>query len=128
MSHPYYHAKGSARRFGGQPEDYVPVHEWFDQTKAHLPDARHRAILHSSFGIFLAQQVFGEIVVRASDGKPVPTRLIGEQHVLEDLGRIPTVQDWLGELPLRSWMLKGTQPLAAIDEGQLPSPPSRRVE
>ena len=58
--------------------------------KAHLPDVRHRAVLHSSFGIFLGQQVFGEVIVRKSDGAEVPTRLLGEQHVLEDLGFIPT--------------------------------------
>lgn len=112
MSHPYYHAKSSAKKFGGQPEDYIALHEWFDQTKAHLADARHRAILHSSFGIYMAQQVFGEVIVRKSDGKPVPTRMLGEQHVLEDIGRIPTVQDWLGELPMRSWMLKGAKALS----------------
>lgn len=33
-----------------------------DQTKACLPDVRHRAILHSSFGCFLAEQVFGHIL------------------------------------------------------------------
>jgi hypothetical protein len=112
MSHPYYHAKSSAKRFGGQVEDYIEIHEWFDQTKSHLPDARHRAILHSSFGIFLAQQVFGEVIVRKSDEKPVPTRLLGEQHILEDMGFIPTVQDWLKELPMKSWMLKGAKALS----------------
>jgi hypothetical protein len=30
---------------------------------------------------------------------------IGEQHVLEDLGRIPTVADWLGRIQPESWML-----------------------
>jgi hypothetical protein len=112
MSHPFYHAKSSAKKYGGQPEDYIAIHEWFDQTKAHLPDARHRSILHSSFGIYLAQQVFGEVIVRKSDGKPVPTRLLGEQHILEDMGFIPTVQDWLKELPIKSWMLKGAKALS----------------
>jgi hypothetical protein len=55
MSHPHYHSKSSARRFGGVASDYHELHEWFDQVKAHLPDVRHRAVLHSSFGIFLAQ-------------------------------------------------------------------------
>jgi hypothetical protein len=32
-------------------------------------------------------------------------RFIGEQHVLEDLGRIPTVADWLGKIQPESWML-----------------------
>lgn len=113
MSHPHYHAKSSAKRFGGIPSDYHAIHEWFDQVKAHLPDVRHRSILHSSFGVFLAQQVFGEVIVRKSDGKEVPTRLLGEQHVLEDLGFIPTVQDWLKELPMRAWMIKGARSLEA---------------
>jgi hypothetical protein len=29
----------------------------------------------------------------------------GEQHVLEDLGRIPTVADWLGRIQPEPWML-----------------------
>lgn len=53
MSHPYYHAVSSARRFGGAPEDYLAVHQFFDQTKAHLADCRHRLVLHNSFGTFL---------------------------------------------------------------------------
>lgn len=130
MSHPYYHAKSSAKKFGGQPEDYIALHEWFDQTKAHLPDARHRAILHSSFGIYMAQQVFGEVIVRKSDGKPVPTRMLGEQHILEDMGMIPTMQDWLKDLPLRSWMIRGAKALSkeldaeTVQSGNLCEPAS----
>ncbi|MBZ9714670.1 DUF6915 family protein [Deinococcus multiflagellatus] len=115
MAHPWHHAQSSARRFGGVPDDYVAVHGWFDQTKGHLADVRHRALLHSSFGIFLCEQFFGPTIRRASDGKQVPTRLIGEQHVLEDLGRIPTVQDWLGELPLQPWMLRNAAALSRQD-------------
>ena len=125
MSHPFYHAKSSARKFGGQPEDYIALHEWFDQTKAHLPDARHRSVLHSSFGIYLAQQVFGEVILRKSDGKPVPTRMLGEQHILEDMGMIPTLQDWLKELPLRSWMVKGAKALSKeLESDQTPCEPA----
>ena len=40
-----------------------------------------------------------------STGRVLPVRFIGEQHVLEDLGRIPTVQDWLGKIQPESWML-----------------------
>jgi hypothetical protein len=112
MSHPFYHAKSSAKKYGGVQEDYIELHEWFDQTKSHLPDARHRAILHSSFGIYLAQQVFGEAIIRKSDGKPVPTRMLGEQHILEDMGFIPTVQDWMKEMKLKSWMMRGARALS----------------
>lgn len=121
MSHPHFHARASARRFGGVASDYHEIHSWFDQTKAHLPDARHRSLLHSSFGIFLAEQFFGKVIARASDGKEVPTRLIAEQHVLEDLGFIPTVQDWLSGLPMRAWMLKGARRLG--DGSVKPAPP-----
>ena len=33
-----------------------------------------------------------------STGREVPVRFVGEQHVMEDLGRIPTVADWLGNI------------------------------
>ncbi|CAM4012643.1 DUF6915 family protein [Deinococcus marmoris] len=115
MAHAWHHARSSARRFGGVPDDYLAVHGWFDQTKSHWADARHRAVLHSSFGIFLCEQFFGPTFKRASDGQHVPTRLVGEQHVLEDLGRIPSVQDWLGDLPLQGWMLQNAAPLSRLN-------------
>lgn len=100
------------RRFGGVPEDYLELHNWFDQTKASWADSRHRAVLHSSFGIFLAEQIFGITITRASDGKQVPTRLIGEQHVTEDCGFIPTIENWLDELPRKDWMVRGARALS----------------
>jgi hypothetical protein len=112
MAHPYHHAISSSKKFGGTPADYQTIHDWFDQTKAHLPDVRHRAILHSSFGIFLCEQVFGHTIINSS-GKHVPVRLIGEQHVKEDMGgRIPTMQDWLEDLPVKAWMAVGSRPLS----------------
>jgi hypothetical protein len=108
MSHPYYHAVSSARKLGGIPEDYLELHCWFDQTKAHIGDCRHRLVLHNSFGIFLAEQFFGVTLIRASDGKPIPTRIIAEQHVLEDFaGRIPTLEECLRDVPIADWMSRG---------------------
>jgi hypothetical protein len=66
MSKPYIHAQSSVKKHGGTPEDYLAIHEWFDQTKAFLPDQRHRALLHSSFGIFLCAQVFGKTFVNSA--------------------------------------------------------------
>ena len=106
MSHPYHHALSSAKKYGGDWEDYIEVHQWFDQTKSHVPDARHRMVLHNSFGIYLCQQVFGEVIIRKSDGKEVPTRLIGEQHVLEDLRKIPTLEKCLETMLIQPWMMK----------------------
>lgn len=100
---PYLHAKSSAKKWGGTPEDYLPIHDWFDHTKGHFPDVRHRALLHSSWGIYIAEQVFGHNITNSA-GRNVSVRDIGEQHVMEDLGTIPTVQDYLSEMTLQPWM------------------------
>jgi hypothetical protein len=103
MAHPFYHAQASVRKHGGRPEDYLPLHDWFDESKSHFADPRHRALRHHSEGIFMAERFFG-ITISNSDGKQIPVRVLGEQHVKEDLGRIPTVADWLRCLRLESWM------------------------
>ena len=92
--HPYHHAVSSARKHGGKPEDYLSVHAWFDGSKEHICDFRHRALRHHAAGIFEAERIFG-LVITNSDGRPVPTRILAEQHVREDCGRIPSVKDWL---------------------------------
>ena len=105
---PYIHAQSSVKKFGGKPEDYLKIHNWFDQTKSHFSDVRHRAILHTSFGIFLCEQVFGTNITN-SDGKKVSVRDIGEQHVVEDYrGKfIPTMQDFLENMEFQDWMDNG---------------------
>jgi hypothetical protein len=110
MAHPYHHAESSARKYGGRPESYLPLHAWFDQTKELMADFRHRALRHHAQGIFEAERVFGvTIVVKLDDGRirQVPTRLLGEQHVREDLGFIPQASDWLLAIQPTSWMLRG---------------------
>ena len=103
MAHPWKHAQSSAKRFGGKPEDYLPIHIWFDESKAFLADFRHRALRHHTEGIFLCEKIFG-VTVSNSEGKEIPVRYIGEQHVKEDLGRIPTAQDWLMQIKPERWM------------------------
>ena len=34
MAHPLKHAENSVRKFGGKPEDYLPIHNWFDESKS----------------------------------------------------------------------------------------------
>jgi hypothetical protein len=103
MSNPYYHAVSSAKSFGGNPDDYIKVHEWFDRGKISQPDFRHRALSHHSQGIYDASALFG-ITIRISTGAEVPVRLIGEQHVMEDLGFVPSFQDWMDLLFAKRWM------------------------
>jgi hypothetical protein len=121
MSHPLHHAISSQRKHGGTIEDYLPLHNWFDETKAHFPDMRHRALRHHSEGIFWAEKEFG-VYITNSDGKMVPTRILGEQHVMEDLGFIPTIKDYLEVMTVQNWMFKpgeGRKVLKEIKEEQL---------
>jgi PAS domain S-box-containing protein len=103
LLHPLKHAESSARKFGGTAEDYLPIHNWFDESKAFFPDFRHRALRHHAEGIFLAEKLFG-VAILNGDGKQVPVRYVGEQHIREDLGRIPTAQDWLLQIKPQGWM------------------------
>ncbi len=108
MSNPLVHAERSARHWGGSPADYLALHQWFDATKGHLADNRHRMLLHNSFGILLAEQVFGP-VIRNRAGRRVFVRDLGLQHVVEDLGFVPSLAQCLAELPLQSWMAGGAR-------------------
>jgi hypothetical protein len=105
MAHPMHHAISSAKQFGGVLEDYMPIHNWFDETKSGFADQRHRAMRHHSEGIFWCEEKFGAYIVN-SDKKRVPVRFIAEQHVKEDCGFIPTMKDWLSEMSTAPWMLK----------------------
>jgi hypothetical protein len=104
MAHPYHHAVSSARKYGGEPHEYLQLHQWLDASKQHMADFRHRALRHHSEGIFMLEDIFGATLT-LSTGRVLPVRFVGEQHVLEDLGRIPTVADWLGKIQPESWML-----------------------
>lgn len=87
---PLIHAKLSMSRYGGEVDDYIQVHEFLDSSKAHVPDMTHRALLHNSFGCYIAQEKFG-LYLPNEDGKDFSVRDICEEHILEDLGFIPTV-------------------------------------
>lgn len=105
MPHPYSHALSSVKRWGGTVEDYLPLHTWFDQSKAFHADLRHRSLRHHAEGIFMAETIFG-VTLRISTGREVPVRLIGEQHVTEDLGFIPSFADWAKAIVLQPWMTR----------------------
>jgi hypothetical protein len=105
MSHPYNHSLSTVKKWGGKPEDYIHIHAWFDESKSHYADFRHRALRHHSEGIFMCEKIFGSILTN-SDGRVVPIRIIGEQHVLEDLGRIPSIADWFSCIKPETWMMK----------------------
>lgn len=103
---PFIHAKNSAKKYGGTPEDYQEIHDFIDSSKAAMPDMRHRACLHSAFGIFLVEKVYGTTITN-SEGKKVCTRDIAEDHVIEDLGFIPTMEHWFRNMTMQDWMFGG---------------------
>lgn len=107
MAHPHHHAESSARKFGGVAADYAFVHDWFDAAKIAFGGFSHRAVRHHAFGIFEAERVFGRTLTN-SDGRVVPIRFIGEQHVREDCGgRVPSLQDWVERIAPAAWMSIG---------------------
>ena len=96
------------KRFGGRIDDYLPLHDFLDSSKEHFADIRHRAVLHNTFGIYLAERVFGSTLTICGTNRHIPTRVIAERHVLEDLGQIPTLADWLRTMPVLPWMRRTT--------------------
>jgi NDP-sugar pyrophosphorylase family protein len=88
MSNAYVHAERSAKKWGGTPEDYLSIHRWLDQCKAHLADNRHRAVLHNGWGIHLAVEVFGDFITNSANRR-VFVKEIGEQQRGRGLGIHP---------------------------------------
>ena len=109
MSKPYIHALSSVRRWGGEPEDYLPVHNLLDKSKGTIADSRHRALTHNAWFVSeILEQIFGVNIVNSA-GRKVSVRDIGEQHVMEDYGNrfIPSAQDFLEGIPMKEWMVSG---------------------
>jgi hypothetical protein len=103
MAKALHHARASADKFGGRAEDYLPIHEKMDSAKIAHAEVTARCVFHSAFGIFLIEDLFGRTLIN-SDGGEVMVRDVAEQHVLEDLGFIPSLSDWLAEMPSKPWM------------------------
>lgn len=153
MAHSYHHAISSAKRYGGQPDDYLAIHSWMDASKSSWGDQRHRAVLHQNFGIYLAEETFGlreevrllraaldrlprwvkrffrleipqttPVTIQVSSGRQIPIRFIAEQHVIEDCGFIPTLQDYLGQMPKQPWMYRGAAQLDKLLAENKPMP------
>ena len=111
MSKPMVHAVSSVRKWGGTPEDYMPIHNLMDSSKGTIADSRHRALTHNTWFIGPdgpLEKIFGYEITN-SDGRKVSVRDIGEQHILEDFGGrfIPSAQDYLQEIEMKEWMVAG---------------------
>ena len=105
MSHAFYHATSSANAFGGVAEDYLEIHEWFDRSRGGTSSILHRMLAHHTQGIKDAVEHFGSTIT-SSSGRKVPVSLIGEQHITEDLGFVPTLDDYIGMMTCPRWASK----------------------
>ncbi|MFF9653066.1 DUF6915 family protein [Streptomyces sp. NPDC014622] len=108
----WYHAVSAARKWGGEPELYLPIEEFIDSSKKILGDVRHRSIYHHTEGVWLVERIFGKTLT-IPKGPPgsgqnrtirVPTRLIAERHIIEDLGWLPSPADYIKGMPVEGWM------------------------
>jgi hypothetical protein len=118
----WFHAKSAARKWGGEPEDYIDIHEFIDSSKHIIGDVRHRSVYHHTEGIWLCQKIFGRVLTIGR--KEVPVRLIAEQHILEDLGWLPSPADYIKDMGIQPWMggkLQKILPLSALMGGKIDS-------
>jgi hypothetical protein len=72
----------------------------------------------------MAETLFGSTIT-LSTGRVIPVRWIGEQHVREDLGFVPSFADWVKAIRPEPWMgralkLDGWEPQPAVCD--LPDP------
>ena len=123
MAHPYHHALSSVKKWGGIVDDYIAVHNWFDASKMLTADFRHRALRHHAEGIFMAETIFGPTLT-LSTGRTIPTRWVGEQHVAEDLGFIPSFVDWVRCIRPEPWMGRAQRLEKEIDPAFASSTPA----
>ena len=102
MAHPLQHAQSSARKFGGKTEDYIAIHNWLDESKAFLPDFRHRALRHHAEGIFLCERIFGVAIEARFEVLPITIALtigvaLAGAFPLRLLGRVSPAEILRGE-------------------------------
>lgn len=109
MGAPLHHANASASKYGGVPEDYLEIHELMDSSGMVLADNRHRVLTHTSWFITaILPRIFGNFITN-SEGKRVPVKYIGTDHILEDyhMKFVPTAQDFLENMRYQEWMQNG---------------------
>lgn len=99
----FLHSRIHAKKYGGVPDDYLDIDMFIDSSKTALADVRHRALLHSAFGCYVVERVFG-VTRTNSDGKVYSPREVAEDHIQQDLGFIPSAEHYLGNMKIQDWM------------------------
>ena len=103
MAHPYHHALSSMKKWGGAVEDYLAIHclvRRIEKNYRRFPSpgaqASCRGDLHERDHLRLHDS--------AVDGSDHSDKMVGEQHVREDLGFIPSFADWVKAIRPEPWM------------------------
>lgn len=104
---PEQHAMLSVRDYGGDILDYYPVHYMMDYSKHFLTNghAMHRAFSHNWWGISVIQNCFDKVLING-----VSVRQLLIDHVRQDCGVVPTLQECLDSIIDGSYMQKYNKP------------------
>lgn len=115
---PLQHAQISAKTYGGEWTDYIEIHSFLDSSKAACAHFKHRFLLHHAEGIELGVKFFGERTVN-SENRSISTEKILTEHLIEDVGRIATVEDWArsllpdSDISFYKWLAKKREQIEA---------------
>jgi hypothetical protein len=96
MAHPVHHALSSSKKFSTEGrfvswEEHYPIHSFLDSSKSYFSDARHRALFHQEEGFKIIRALFKNLFSERD------IEIIVKQHIEEDLGRVPALNDWIRE-------------------------------
>ena len=103
----FLHSRIHAKRYGGLPSDYEDIDSFVDSSGIASADIRHRVVLHSAFGAGIAEQVFGKTRTN-SQGKEYSVRQVVLDHIEQDLGFVPSLDDYIKNMQMQPWM-SGTE-------------------
>jgi hypothetical protein len=114
-------AEGLAALWGGVPDDYLRLIEFFDKPCEFVPDNPDAAslITHNSFGIFLAEELMGTVITLTTKDNSqrrrqiISTRAAAEDLVYARIGSIPPAGHLAARISLKPWMY-GTEVSAAL--------------
>ena len=114
---PSVHAQIHAHTWGGTFEEYLDLNERFDQSKMIFASMTHRMMYHSDWGIDFVTKLFGEKFVVQSTGTVLDTKTLCEAHVVEDVGFVPSVEEWLKYFDAPSYKVRYGKSLEHLNEG-----------
>lgn len=107
MAKAFIHADNCVRKWGGIREDYQPISDLMDSTKATSASLAHRWATHNTWFIYnVIPVVFGDTFIN-SDGREVSTKDVAELHCFDDYGFIPSLSDFTDKIEIEDWMFNG---------------------